>query len=263
LDFRDSGLIVTATAADCCRFSGSAFQTVSSITDDSFDTDSMPWEFIKLYYSAFYAGHTLIRLLGDSCSFFNAKHIAHIDAFGRAIGKIPGFKVDAGLYRCVVSASATQLTCTKLAGGSHESFWEVFGQKMRTATASVLSGPLVPTDAKAVFGKLVAFSLLVQRHGSYSWLSTLRNELQYRHCHKVWFPTGIGKRDRARLSKLISQWKLDPMAMSLDAAAGELGDFILICAFIVSMCRALLQLIMERSPNRKSFLQYGPSRFMN
>jgi len=46
-DFRDPGFVITATAADCCRFSGSAFQTASSITDVSFDRDSMPWELIK------------------------------------------------------------------------------------------------------------------------------------------------------------------------------------------------------------------------
>ncbi len=262
-DFRDPGFLITATAADCCRFSGSAFQTVSSITAASFDRDSMPWELIKFYYSAFYAGHTIIRLLGESCSFFDRRHISRIDSFGKAIGKTPGFKVDAGLYRCTIAPSATKLTCTKLTGGTHESFWGVFGERLGAATDNVLCGPLVRTDAQAVFGQLAAFALLIKRHGSYSWLSTLRNDLQYRHRHKVWYPSGVGKRDRQTLSRLIAQWRLDPMSMSLDAAGGDLGEFVLACAFILALCRVLLIRIVEHSPKRRSFLQYGPSVFMN
>jgi hypothetical protein len=50
-DFRDAGLIVTATASDCCRFSGSAFQTVSSIAlEEIFDKQKLPWEIIKLLF---------------------------------------------------------------------------------------------------------------------------------------------------------------------------------------------------------------------
>jgi len=263
-DFRYPGVVATATAADCCRFSGSAFQTVSSITGASFDKHSMPWELIKFYYSAFYAGHTIIRLLGESCSFFDRRHISRIDSFGSAIGKTPGFKIDAGLYRCTIDSGATKLTCTKLAGGTHESFWYVFGECLQVATENILSGPLVLTDAQAVFGQLVAFASLIKRHGSYRWLSTLRNEIQYRHLYRVWFPSGIGKRDRETLSRLISQWRSDPMFMSLDTARfGDLGEFVVACAFIVALCRALLIRIVERSPRKRSFLHYGPSIFMD
>lgn len=149
-----------------------------------------------------------------------------------------------------------------MAGGTHESFWGVFGERLRAATDNVLRGPLVPTDAQAVFGQLAAFALLIKRHGSYSWLSTLRNDLQYRHGYKVWFPSGVGKRDRQTLSRLISQWKLDPMYVSLDAARNDLGEFVLACAFIVGLCRVLLVRIVEQSPKKRSFLQYGPSIFM-
>jgi hypothetical protein len=262
-DFRDPGFLTTATAADCCRFSGSAFQTVSSITDVSFDKDSMPWELIKFYYSAFYAGHAIIRLLGESCTFFDGRHISRIDSFGKTIGRTPGFRIDTGLYRCTIASSTTKLTCTKLTGGTHESFWKVFGERLGTATDDVLRGPLVPTDAQAVFGQLAAFALLVKRHGSYRWLSTLRNDIQYRHRYELWYPSGIGQRDRQTLSRLISQWKLDPMIMSPDAAHGDLGEFILTCAFIVALCRVLIIRIMENSPRGRSFLQYGPSIFLN
>jgi hypothetical protein len=172
-DFRAPDFVVTAVASDCCRFSGSAFQTISSISQVTFEKNAMPWELIKLYYAAFYCGHTIIRLLGESCSFFDRRHILRIDNFAQAIGKTPGFVVDAGLYRCTIDASATKVTCTKNQGGTHESFWGIFGERIEAATGDVLRGPLVPVDAQSVFGQLEAFKRLIHRHGSYRWLSTL------------------------------------------------------------------------------------------
>ena len=167
-DFRDAALIVTATASDCCRFSGSAFQTVSSIAlEEVFDKQTLPWEIIKLYDSAFYAGQTLIRLLGEGCSFFDARHISRIDALAQAMGKTPTFKPEAGLYRCTLDPTVTKLSCIRIAGGTHESFWNVFGERLSAATAGVLQGPLVPSDAQAVFAQLEAFDRLIGRHGSY------------------------------------------------------------------------------------------------
>jgi hypothetical protein len=262
-DFRDPNFVVTATAADCCRLSGSAFQTICSVADEAFDRDALPWELIKLYYSAFYAGQTIIRLLGESCSFFDGRHISRIDAVGQAIGKTPGFRIDAGLYRCVIDTSVTKLTCTRITGGTHESFWGVFGERIKVTTENVLRGPLVPSDAQAVFAQLDAFVRLIRRHGSYSWLSTLRNDLQYRHLYKVWFPSGVAKRDRETLCRLTSQWKLDPMSVNLDAVRfGVLGEFVVACAFVVALCRILLSRIAERAPQKRSFLHYGPMEFL-
>lgn len=262
-DFRDPALIVAATASDCCRLSASAFQTVSSLREDSFDKDDLPWELIKIYYSAFYAGQTIIRLLGESCSFFDGRHVSRIDAFGKASGKAPGFKVDAGLYRCAIDASSTKLSCTKIAGGTHESFWNVFGSQMKIAMENILRGPLVPQDAQAVFGQLEAFARLNRNHGSYRWLSTLRNDLQYRHQYNAWFPCGIGKRDRDTLSRLSAQWRADPMSLNLDASRfGILGEFVVACAFILALCRTMLTRIVERAPLKRSFLHYGPMEFL-
>lgn len=262
-DFRDQTLIVTATAADCCRLSGSAFQTISSISEVAFEKNVLPWELIKLYYSAFYAGQTIIRLLGEGCSFLDGRHISQIDVYGKAVGKVPGFKIEAGLYRCAINSSATKLTCIRLPGGTHESFWGVFGERMQLATNSVLQGPMVQTDAQAVFGQLESFSRLIRRNGSFRWLSTLRNDLQYRHQFDVWFPSSIGKRDRGILCRLAAQWKADPMSIDLDMARfGALGEFATACAFIVALCRILVMRIVERSPLKRSFLHYGPMAFI-
>jgi hypothetical protein len=235
----------------------------SVATTNTLEKDALPWEIIKLYYSAFYAGQTIIRLLGEGCSFLDSRHVTRIDAFAKATGKVPGFSVDAGLYTCAIDTTGTKLACLRIAGGTHESFWSVFGEKIESATAGVLKGPLVQTEAQAVFAQLEALNRLVKRHGSYRWLSTIRNDLQYRHYYDVWYPSGIGKQDRRTLHRLVLLWKSDPMSVDLDAVRfGLLGEFIVACAFIVGVCRVLLIRVAERSPQRQSFLRYGPLAFM-
>jgi hypothetical protein len=88
--------------------------------------------------------------------------------------KSPTFNVDAGLYRCAINFAATKLTCYRVAGGTHEIFWNAFGERMQNVTRNILAGPLVQKDAQAVFAKLADLSRLIAKRGSYRWLSTIR-----------------------------------------------------------------------------------------
>jgi hypothetical protein len=62
MDFREPKTVIDAFAADCCRFSFAAFQTISQVSVEIMQRDSVAWSLIKVYYSAFYAGHALIRI---------------------------------------------------------------------------------------------------------------------------------------------------------------------------------------------------------
>jgi len=263
LDFREPSLVLKATASDCCRLSSSAFQTVASLSEDSFEKSALPWALIKLYYSAFYAGHTLIRLLGAGCSFLDARHTARIDTFAKAIGKNAGFKIDAGLYRCVINPSVTKIACVKMTGSTHESFWRLFGDQMNAAMEGILRGPLTAADSQRVFNQLESLSQIAARYGSYNWLSTVRNGIQYRDTYKVWYPCKVRRSDIGRLSRAASQWKRDPMTIDLVASnLGIVGDFVVACAFIVAMCRVILVRLSELSFSKRSFLHYGPLAFI-
>ncbi len=263
-DFRDSTFIVTAVAADCSRLSASAFQTLRAIKEEASSRPTLPWSLIKLYYAAFYSGQTIIRLVGDACSFLDSRHVSQIDAVGKVFGKIPGFRIDAGLYHCALDGPATKMICYRLDRGTHESFWSVFGGTMKSVTTKILSGPLLQSDAQAVFAQLTALDRLIFKRGSYSWLSTLRNDLQYRHGYEVWFPMGLDKADRRMIGRLAAQWKTDPMKIDLDATRfGALGEFVVACAFIVAVCRTMVLRIAERSPQKRSFLNLGPIALLN
>jgi hypothetical protein len=268
LDFRDSNVVIDALAGDCCRFSLASFQSIAHINDDILDRDGAAWSMTKLYYSAFYAGHAVIRLLGEACSFFDQHHTGRIRRLGNAIGKPPPFAIEGGLYKCSLSRETAELTCLKFSkgaiGSGHELFWEFFGNKMKSISEEMLNGPLVQSEAQAVYSQIEDFRLILQKARAYNWLSSVRNDLQYRHKFEVWYPYSLSKNKRQILHGLTRKWVGNPMSIDLrDKRVDILGEFTSCCVFIVALCRCLLEKIAEgSSAGKRSFVTLAPIAFL-
>lgn len=171
---------------------------MAPVSQEIRERNTIAWALVKLYYSSFYAGHSLMRMLGESCSYLDSNHIGGITRLLSISGKVPNFSVDRGLYHCLLNSTSTAVTAKRASGsgcggGTHEVFWRLFGVKLSKLTEQVLSGPLAPNDARAVFGKFTEFITILSRSGvrRHTWLSSVRNELQYQHKMNVWFPYGI------------------------------------------------------------------------
>lgn len=267
IDFRDQEPVIDALAGDCCRFSFASFQTVSRLSVETEERDTVAWSLVKAYYAAFYAAHALIRLTGESCSFFDRQHTARIVQLGNAYGLQRSFGIDSGLYHCVLSPNATALKCIRIRSsvGIHEAFWNVFGAKIDSLAQAVLAGNLPTIDAQTTFAQLEKLTNILARRGGFSWLSNVRNDLQYRQHHGVWFPARLKKSEKQSLGRIIARWSDDPMTIDLDTIRfGLLGDFMAACTFIVALCHALLDRIAERSTaGVKSFVCLGPITYLN
>jgi hypothetical protein len=261
LDFRDGEYIAAAVGGDACRLASAAFVTLPSIQLELQERNSIAWSMVKLYYSAFYAGNALLRLLGQSCSYLDSTHVNRLRQLSAAAGNIPTFAINAGLYHCVLTPAQTGISFTQARGslgGTHEAFWKIFMDYIRSINEQVLSGFLIPRDAHSMFIKLSAFEAILDSARHSSWLSSVRNEIQYRHGAGVWPPLKIKKQDRERLPGLAAQWLRDPMDIELDfAIRGKLEGFVVACAFTVAFCRATLARISERaSVGAKSFARH-------
>jgi hypothetical protein len=218
LDFRDSTAVTPVLASDCGRFSCAAFQSVATIAQDMED-------------------------LGEGCSFFYKIHTDHIALIADANGIVPPFRVNAGLYHCVLESDGSVATFTRAAsmsGGTHEAFWLVFGNKMKIVAEAILKGPLPRADAQSVFAQIDQMLQILGRKGSYSWLSGVRNDLQYRLQHQAWYPERLRPQFRKDLARAAGQWTRDPMSIDMaNQRWGLHGDFALTCAFIIALCREI------------------------
>ncbi len=263
-DFRTRDPIVNSIAHDSSRFAAAAFQSMILVCEDVGAKEGTAWGLIRAYYAAFYAGHSTLRLLGDSCIYLNRLHIAQITSLLQASGKIPAFRIRASAYHCKNEGDA-KLTSKSLrdgGGGAHEAFWDVFGMRLRQISEGVLLGPLDQASAQSVFAKLDSLQQSLRAKGAplHSWLSVTRNELQYRHGYGVWLPGSLRRQDRERLSRVFGQWRRDPMDIDIGAVRDQpLDEFAVTCAFIVALCRTLLVRIGDRAEaGGRSFAKLGP-----
>lgn len=268
LDFRFCDPVAKFLAGDCSRLSSSALQSIAGCEAQVGNTDDLPWVLVKLYYSAFYAGNVLTRLLGTSCVFLDRDHCRRIIDFGAALARAPTFQVDAGQYRVVVNSAGTELSISKLnsaLGGSHEQFWALFLPAWQAASGNVLKGPLDRQESQQVFAKLAQFDRMFSRNKGSSWLPRIRNEVQYHHAYDVWFRCAVSKKDRDALSRVVRKWRDDPMSMDIDQLGGPLGEFATGCVFVTAVCHALLRRMQSgsRPRGRRSFLNYGPMAFLS
>jgi hypothetical protein len=252
IDFRERSFLASAVAGDACRFSQAAFLTAAAVEQRITGREDTAWSLIKLYYSAFYAGHAVLRVLGSSCSQLDNGHINKIRRAADARGCVAPFPLQAGLYHCILNPQQSGVKMLQLAGrngGSHEIFWGVLDSFLSQAAEEIVSGHLGPEDSRQVFGKIEAFRRALGRRGSgSSWLSSVRNEVQYRHDRGVWVPQSISESTRTALGRLASQWRRDPIEIDLEVPpCGELGLFVSAAAFIISMAKALFERIADRS----------------
>jgi hypothetical protein len=264
-DFREPSAILNSLSYDISRFASAAFQSITAIEDEIVSKDKTAWSLIRAYYAAFYAGHSILRLFGESCSYFDRNHVARITDLAKAASKIPGFKINANAYHCALNNSGSIIRSKSLrdgSGGAHEAFWQVFSSRLKQIGEDILNGPLSQFEAQTVYSKIDSIQRTLSSNGAprYSWLSIIRNSVQYRQSHGVWLPIALKKQDRERLARSIGQWSRDPMHIDIGLYEHRpLDEFALACAFIVALCRALLTRLAERSQRAsRSFSTLGP-----
>lgn len=267
-DFRDSSYVSRIIAADCSRLSIAALQSTyeaNRLCNDKFAT---PWTVVKIYYSAFYSAHALVRILGGGCCWLENIHVTRLREIASLFEVDFSFKLDPGNYRCNILNSGTSIEWKKLNSGkgTHESFWAYFEIFLRDISEKILKGKLGTRDAQYAYYKILEFIDLGTKRRSNHWMSKIRNDVQYQFEYNIWHSNTLSSKDRLLMLSLNNLWKKDPVEIDLSAGnkLGDLGDLAVASAFLNSLCNLVINRISERgSSGRKSFVHFGPKNFIN
>lgn len=267
-DFQDSDTVSRITAYDIHKLCSSSLQSAVEATSGEDSKFAMPWRLIRLYYSGFYAAHAIARLLGGGCCWLESSHIGRVTQTAAAHGLTPMGRIEAGNYRCELDVSGAAWTWNRLSGGrgTHETFWNYFEGLLRPRAHSILTGPMPSTESQRAFAQLVSLLDLGVAHNSHHWLSTVRNDIQYAFAHEVWHPTSLAVRDRDQIWRWAEKWKNDPMDIDLGTLtnASLLIQFAAATAFLIALCRTLVERVAERSrTGRSGFVRYAPKNILN
>jgi len=247
-------------AFDANRMSTSAFESVLSIAPVRTVPRSLGWFAIKSYYAAFFAAHAFLRLEGISCTQLDTAEVSRLAAVAQAYGFGSARNLASGFYTLMFDSAQRTLRFDKAAsgGGSHETLWLCYLAAIRDLAKKTERSDILREEKKVALDKfgLLAKILTNMSHGGGSWLSHMRNQINYRHHFGVWFP-------HSHLHDADSYFRLIKSIFSRDPVDNELSEqedldaFIKVCMFIVNLTRATI-LDMAAVCDGRSFQEDGP-----
>ena len=252
--------MLSAFAFDSSRMCCAALESMLAISQVEELPRSTAWTIIQVYYAAFFAAHGLLRMFGIMCLQMDAVSMSAFDKIASAFSCLPGNGFEKGFYICSYDATNKTINFKKSSAvkkGSHEVLWEVFATKIRDMADKLLRRSQIYMPAAM---KLTELEENLRDYGlsDGSWLSHVRNLVNYRHEYGTWFPYKNGYSSPKRFFEMLASWRSDPLGLQLHHRSKvHLETHIASCVMIVSLCRCVALEMKQKCPKGRSFHSHG------
>lgn len=265
LDVYSHEQLLQPYAHDINRMAASSFESMHGISPDAGLPKSVGWLIIRSYYSAYFAMHAILRLFGVSCSQFDANESRAVTDIARIYSLQNGNIAASGYYKCQYDTQASKVYCKQL-GNTHQDVWKSFYELIDELATKVASADFLKKDRDYVIEYLFKFreGLSFRRTlNNGSWLSKIRNEVNYTHSMGAWFPYSSSSNEHEKMFRLTQLWKQPPSGEIITSHLTKSDQllFVSTCVSIVSLCHALLSDL--HNINGNIFLKYGAIRLAN
>jgi hypothetical protein len=185
--------VVDACVNDAVALSIAAFESSAAASAKSHNPKACAWQFIKYYYSAFFAANALMRLGGFACTNLSATETGALNEQAYLYGLGGATKSDSlqpALFLVEVNAasSSVALHAINAKGGVHAQFWSGFNHYLSSLEVAFKSA--TTSEKTQALTELIQLQTALGRagHSSGAWLSEIRNAVNYRFEHGLWFP---------------------------------------------------------------------------
>jgi hypothetical protein len=256
-------LFLEAIAADINKTAVACYESISQVMPNVKFPRSTAWMIIKSYYSAFFAAHAILRMIGTPYTSIGGDHAASVNKIARLHGFLLENQATIGNYGLSYDAARQRITWKKVESvrGSHETFWMFFNLRVKKLSDELLTlsiGSFAENQRAALKLTELSHNLCHNSSPNGNWLSNVRNAVNYKQSHGAWYPYT----DQLRHGKLdfhkCRDWLSDPMDIDLGGhGVSNAQRFQGTCNFIVATCRALVQDMSSRCPSGKSFHTFG------
>jgi hypothetical protein len=177
------------------------------------------------------------------------------DLYGHAT--VAGMASGSYLVRVKPSATVVMLERIDAGEGSHAGLWSAFFEFINDIANQRLASGGASAGLLEVSGKLIELRAALTNSGSNArgtWLSHVRNRVNYHLAFGAWHPYDGRQRYYDQLFATLADWRRDPIALQLAAFSGkDIQRFVATCAFIVGFCRAVVVDMADRVPTGPSF----------
>lgn len=256
--------LLRAYGGDLNRVAAAGSESLRNIATISTLPKSLGWPYVKLYYSALFYSHALLRIWGRSPSYLRTSDLLRVKQAFAAYSLPAPFKIQTGQYILVAKPSDASLVIKpdRGGGGTHEAIWRELNNTLGELRNMVTAAPFLSGDKKIINDAIASALSLITNFGSNAaWLSATRNDIQYRQSDGLWFPyTGRKKTsDLVTLSAML----LDDNSKAEDVllySADSLSRFGAACSFVIVLARQTMA-DLSQVGGAKNFLKFGQAEF--
>lgn len=261
----DKEYLKAALANDCNRMASAAIESISGMQVDGVLKRSGAWGVIRAYYAAFFSVHSIMRMFGISCSQLEQVHVGKIYESARAVGKTGSVtRLDRGFYAIKIDEDFSSVSFQKYKN-SHKDTW---GEFLTLIEQLIGDSPNVTAMGKY---KVEAVDILISvKRGitrsrcteKGNWLSEMRNSINYKHSHGVWFPYERKPVAPSYIQKIGSDWMKPVDAHNLGLSSGDIEAFFEVTLLLNCLFRELLVSCMDKSSNESQIFTNGSLRLL-
>ena len=219
---------------------------------------SISWPLIQLYYSAFFAAHAIMRSQGMGIVRVDKNQIRNLNLNIKSIsGKYE--HISSGVYQHMyISPDESQLYSEvhyikqMNAKGSHDFFWKTFCTFLsERAELAVKLGAIDVNNFVAGVSELTN-AISGNDYGTNSWLSLIRNQINYEHRHCTWFPVEKSIRKSQYNVKLIYD-NSSTVPLTFSSRKKPIEVFINVCNYLALLNFEISDNLAMRSNKGNAF----------
>lgn len=194
---------------DAFQFSAHAAQTMHEMEKTSAYEKLTSWRLIQAYYAAYFAGHALLRFFGRSFSHLESGHIHFLNQ--RCLSEAGYSPSLASSYYLIEYHPDTRNVTFKKYSESHKGFWKCFLDLILTLEQESLHVRASDERRQELSAYLRDIADALTNRGQFSsgnWLSTIRNEANYKSLDGVWFPFSKATPSFGDLLVRVKDWRI-------------------------------------------------------
>lgn len=240
--------LVESFSYDVARFVWAASESARGLGVDADFPKATAWAAIRLYYSAFFAAHAILRYFGVSCSQIDHDQSLKVNDFASSIYGI-GNRMQSGFYSAKFISASSDVVMAKYSD-SHKDTWKCFKEVLGDVCRLVMSGDGI-TAEKLTISQLIedlSRAISVEGASAGNWLSQYRNAVNYRQAYDAWYPYKKTSVDFGSISKYTDGWR---GGLNYSSALGESDKrirFFGVCSVILMIMRILAADLVKNSP---------------
>ena len=223
-----------------------SFETARCKWSNAVDRDGVAWRFIALYYAAFYAGHAIIRLSGESLTWINdwTQAQKEFNLYFKTTA-IPKLNLQSCYHSARLEAVGNIITVSNCAldssSGSHKALWSTFHRLALKAYGDNTFSTSQHIQASHEYVRILGGQLNYRSKWDWPWLSPLRNEINYVLPRELWGSSS--ERILPSVNKIICSLLKRPTQAEIMKCAGHDSPWVRFSGSCVYMVELLINLL--------------------